>query len=99
MPEIIGKASIFNTNEVEIHEINECISKKSKNIERYNQTFSEKWLIIVLPAMKMAGDLCVSDNIFTTIEHGFSNIYLLDSHLDKLFLIGNGSDNAVRPNP
>lgn len=80
--------SKFNSIEVSAADISSVISKKSIDTNRYPSNIAEKWLIIVLPFMAMAGDLVLQDNVCTPNGHNFNRIYLYDLCRDKLAVVG-----------
>lgn len=86
--------SIFNTTEANICDIDAVIMNKSSDTKRYSRTASEKWLIIILPAMQTAGDLSIPSNMLTMMEHEFSKVYIFDSYRKNIIeVIKRDNDN------
>ncbi len=83
--------SKFNSTEVCAADVNDVVANKSLDTSEYPSFLSEKWLIIVLPLMAMAGDSVLPNNICTPEKHGFNRIYLFDSYRDKLAVVGTGN--------
>ncbi len=69
--------------------IKEAVRKKEKLLPRYSQRCDRIWLLVVLPAMNLAGDLTLQENKNLTLYSSFDSVYVLDDYRRRLTKVNN----------
>jgi len=68
--------------------LKKAIDTKAVRLQKYRERCSKTWLLVVLPAMTLAGDFRLPNSGAVAIDSKFDAIYLLDEYRNEAVIVG-----------
>lgn len=68
--------------------LTKAIDSKAIRLQKYRERYNKTWLLVVLPAMTLAGDYRLPNGGDVAIDSKFDAVYLLDEYRNEAVIVG-----------